>query len=106
MPSNEVKGVIGHIHTSCHAKTMESFVLHQENSHFSMLTSSLLQPKAELLEPQIAPSATTPTASLPSVAKRGAHKTVAGLALGAQNGHDCNLILSIHLHGELMPMLW
>ena len=31
-----------------------------------------------------------------------AHKTVAGLAFGAQNGQDCNLILSIHLHGEFI----
>ena len=49
-----------------------------------------------------APSATTVTASSPSVANRGAHKTVAGLAFGAQSGQDCNLILSIHLHGEFI----
>ena len=67
-----------------------------------MLTSSLVRPKSELLESQIAPSATTVTASSPYVANRGAHKTVAGLAFGAQNGQDCNLILSIHLHGEFI----
>jgi len=31
------KCLIGHIHTSCHAQTMESFVLLWDNSHFSML---------------------------------------------------------------------
>ena len=67
-----------------------------------MLTSSLLHPKSEPLEPKIAPSAIVVTASSPSVANRGAHKTVAGLAFGAQNGQDCNLILSIHLHGEFI----
>ena len=67
-----------------------------------MDSSSLLQPKSEPLEPKIAPSVTAVTASSPSVANRGAHKTVAGLAFGAQNGQDCNLILSIHLHGEFI----
>ena len=81
---------------------MESLVLRSDNSHFSMLTSSILHPKSKLLEPQIAPSATTVTASSPSVANRGAHKTVAMLALGAQSGQDCNLILSIHLRGEFI----
>ena len=61
-----------------------------------------LHPKSDSLEPKIAPSATTVTASSPSVANRGAHKIVAGLAFGAQNGQDCNLILSIHLHGEFI----
>ena len=59
------------------------------NTHFSMLTSSLLHPKSDPLELQIAPSATTGTASSPSVANRGAHKTVAGLVFGAQNGQQC-----------------
>ena len=59
-------------------------------------------PKIRFLGTQIAPSATTVTASSPSVANRGAHKTVAGLAFGAQNCQDCNLILSIHLHGEFI----
>ena len=81
---------------------MESLVLLEENSHFSMLTSSLLHPKSDSLEPKIAPSATVVTAFSSSVANRGAHKTVAGLAFGAQNGQDCNLILSIHLHGEFI----
>ena len=78
---------------------MESLVLLQENSHLSMLASSLLHPKSEPLEPKIAPSATTATASSSPVANRDAHKTVAGLAFGAQNGQDCRLVLSIHLHG-------
>ena len=81
---------------------MESLVLLEENSYFSMLTSSLLHPESEALEPQIALSATTATASSSSVANRGAHKIVAGLAFGAQNGQDCNLILSIHLHSEFI----
>ena len=102
MPSYEFKGLIGHIHTSCHAKTMESSVLLKEKSHCSMLTSSLLHRTSELLEPQIAPSATTVTAFSSSVASRGAHKTLAGLAFGAQNGQYCNLTLSIHLHGEFI----
>ena len=89
MPSYEVKGFIGHLHTSCHAKTMETLVLLYENSHFSMLTSSLLHPKSWPLEPRIALSATTVTASSPSVANRGAHKTVAGLIFGAQKGQQC-----------------
>ena len=54
-----------------------------------MLTSSLLHPKSEPLETKIAPSSTTVTASSPSVANRGAHKTVAGLVFGAQNGQQC-----------------
>ena len=65
-----------------------------------MLTNTLLQLKSETFGSKIAPSATTVTASSSSVANRGAHKTVAGLAFGAQNGQDCNLTLSIHLHGE------
>ena len=67
-----------------------------------MLASLLLHPTSEPLEPQLAPSATTVTASSPSVANRGAHKTVTGLAFGAQNGQDYNLIWSIHLHGEFV----
>ena len=67
-----------------------------------MLTSSLLHLKSDGFGSKIAPSSTTVTASSSSVANRGAHKTVAGLAFGAQNGQDCNLILSIHLHGEFI----
>ena len=67
-----------------------------------MLTNSLLQLKSETFGSKIAPSATTVTASSPSVANRGAHKTVAGLIFGAQNGQRCNLILSSHRHGELI----
>ena len=67
-----------------------------------MVTSSLLHLKSDAFGSKIVPSATTVTASSPSVANRGAHKTVAGLAFGAQNGQDCNLILSIHLHGEFI----
>ena len=67
-----------------------------------MLTNSVLQLKSETAGSKIAPSATTVTASSSSVANRGAHKTVAGLVFGAQNGQDCNLILSIHLHGEFI----
>ena len=67
-----------------------------------MLTSLVLHLKSEPLEPKNAHSATTVTASSPSVANRGAHKTVAGLALGAQNGQDCNFILSTHIHGEFI----
>ena len=81
---------------------MESLALLSENSHFSMLTSSVLHPKSEPFGSKIALSATTVTASSPSVANRSAHKTVAGVAFGAQNGQDCNLILSIHLHGEFI----
>ena len=100
MRSFEVKGPIGHFHTSCHAQTMESLVLPSENSHFSMLTSSRLHLTSDGFGSKVAPSATTVTASLSSVANRGAHKTVAGLAFGAQISQDCNLTLSIHLHGE------
>ena len=67
-----------------------------------MLTSSLLHLKSDAFGSKIAPSATTVTASSPSVANRGAHKTVAGLAFGAQNGHYCHLTLSIHLHCEFI----
>ena len=65
-----------------------------------MLTSLLLHPNTETFGSKIAPSATAVTASSSSVANRGAHKTVAGLAFGAQDGQDCNLTLSIHLHDE------
>ena len=67
-----------------------------------MLTRSLLHPKSEPLEPQIAPSATTVPAFSSSVANRGAHKTVAGLAFGAQNGQDGNLTWSIHFRGDFI----
>ena len=67
-----------------------------------MLTSSLLHLKSDAFGSKIAPSATTVTASSSSVANRGAHQTLAGLVFGAQNGQDCNLILSIHLHGEFI----
>ena len=67
-----------------------------------MLTSSFLHLKSDAFGSKIAPSATTVTASSSSVASRGAHKIVAGLAFGAQNGQDCNLTLSIHLHGEFI----
>ena len=67
-----------------------------------MVTSSLLHPKSDAFGSQIAPSATVVTAYSSSVASRGAHKTVAGLAFGAQNGQYCNLTLSIHLHGEFI----
>merc|ERR1712091_382433 len=76
--------LIGHIHTSCHAQTMESLVLLWDNSHLSMLTSSFLHPIYEPPGSKIAPSATTVTASSPSVANRGADKTVAGLIFGAK----------------------
>ena len=65
-----------------------------------MPTSSRLHLKSDVFGSKIAPSATTVTASSSSVANRGAHKTVAGLAFGAQISQDCNLTLSIHLHGE------
>ena len=67
-----------------------------------MLTRSLLHLKSETFGSKIAPSATTVTASSSSVANRGAHKTVAGLAFGAQNGQDCSLTLSIHIHGGVI----
>ena len=67
-----------------------------------MVTCSLLHPKYEPLEPKIAPSATTVTASSPSVANRGARQTRAGLVFGAQNGQHCNLTLSTHRHGEFI----
>ena len=47
-----------------------------------------LHPKSEAFGSKIAPSATTVTASSPSVANRGAHKTVAGLIFGAQKGQQ------------------
>ena len=47
------KCLIGHIHTSCHAQTMESLVLLWDNSHFSMLTSSFLHPKYDPLGPKL-----------------------------------------------------
>ena len=84
------KCLIGHIHTSCHAQTMESLVLLWDNSHFSMLTSSFLHPECEPLWSKLALSATTVTASSPSVANRGAHKTLAGLVFQAHNGLKCN----------------
>ena len=80
---------------------MESFVLLDESSHFSMLTSSLLHPKSEPLEPQIAPSATTVTASSSSVANRGAHKTLAGLVFQAHNGLKCHPMRSTCLIGHI-----
>ena len=67
-----------------------------------MITRSLLHPKSDAFGSKIAHSATTVTAYSSSVANRGAHKTVAGLAFGAQNGQYCNLILSIHLHREFI----
>ena len=96
------KGPIGHAHASFYVEAMESLVLPQENSHFLMFTSLLVHPKSDTFGSKIAPSATTVTASSPPVANRGAHKTVAGLIFGAQNGQDCNLILSIHLRGEFI----
>ena len=47
------KCLIGHIHTSCHAQTMESLVLLWDNSHFSKLTNSFLHPKYNLLGPKL-----------------------------------------------------
>ena len=67
-----------------------------------MVTSSLLHLKSDAFGSKIAPSATVVTAFSSSVANRGAHKTVAGLVFGAQNGQDCSLTLSIHLHGEFI----
>ena len=67
-----------------------------------MVTSSLFYLKSDAFGAKLAPSATVVTAFSSSVASRGAHKTVAGLAFGAENGQDCNLILSIHLHGEFI----
>ena len=63
-----------------------------------MVTSSLLHLKSDAFGSKIAPSANTVIACSSSVANRGAHNIVAGLAFGAQNGQDCNLILSVHLH--------
>ena len=54
-----------------------------------MLTNSLLHLKSGTFGSKIAPSATTVTASSPSVPNRGAHKTVAGLIFGAQKGQPC-----------------
>ena len=70
-----------------------------------MLTSSLLHLKSDAFGSKIAPSATVVTASSPSVANRGAHKTLAGLVFGAQTGQYCSLTLSIHLHGEFISGL-
>ena len=67
-----------------------------------MVTSALLQPKSNAVGSKIAPSATVVAAYSSSVANRGAHKTVAGPAFGAQNGHYCHLTLSIHLHCEFI----
>ena len=67
-----------------------------------MVTSSLLHLKSDAFGSKIVPSATTVTAFSSSVANRGAHKTVAGLAFGAQTGQYCNLTLSIHLHCEFI----
>ena len=67
-----------------------------------MVTSSCLHLKSETFGSKLAPSATTVTAYSSSVANRGVHKTVAELAFGAQNGQDCNLTWSIHLHGEFI----
>ena len=67
-----------------------------------MLTNSFLHLKPKTFGSKIAPSATTVTASSSSVASRGAHKTVAGLAFGAQNGQDCGLTWSIHFRGEFI----
>ena len=49
----------------------------------------IFAPKISSFGSKIAPSATTVTASSPSVANRGAHKTVAGLIFGAQKGQQC-----------------
>ena len=67
-----------------------------------MVTSSLLHLTSDAFGSKIAPSATVVTAFSSSVANRGAHKTVAGLAFGAQGGQYCQLTLSIHLHCELI----
>ena len=55
-----------------------------------MLTNSLLQLTSKTFGSKIAPSATTVTASSPSVANRGAHKTLAGLVFQAHNGLECH----------------
>ena len=102
MPSYEVKGPSGHFHTSCYAEATELIVLHLENSHFSMVTSSLLHPKYEPLGSNIAHSATTAAVSSPFVANRCVHQTVAGLLFGAQDGQRCHLFLSSHRHGEFI----
>ena len=81
---------------------MESLVLPPENSHFLMVTSSLLHLTSEAFGSKIAPSATAVTASSFSVANRGARQTLAGLVFGAQNGQDCNLTLSSPRHGEFI----
>ena len=67
-----------------------------------VLTNSFLHVKSETFGSKIAPSATTVTAFSSSVGNRGAHKTVAGLAFGAQNGQDCGLTWSTNLHGEFI----
>ena len=56
---------------------------------FRCSQADFLHPKYDLFGSKIAPSATTVTASSPPVANRGAHKTVAGLVFGAQNGQQC-----------------
>ena len=75
MPFYEVNGLSGHLHTSCHAQTMESFAVPCEISHFSLVTSSYLHPTYDLLGSKIAPSATAVIASSPYVANRGARQT-------------------------------
>ena len=90
------KCLIGHIHTSCHAQTMESLVLLWDNSHFSMLTSSFSHKTFIFLEKQaftrriLCEAGPLLGLSIGSVRPPGAHETLAGLAFQAHNGLKCH----------------
>ena len=72
-----------------------------------MVTSSLLHVKSDAFEFQIAPSAITVTAYSPSVANRGAHKTVAGLAFGVDRAANIAILLCQFTSTvSSLPMLW
>ena len=81
---------------------METFVLPYENSHFSMVTSSLLHLKTEVRSRSGCEAGALLGIKIAALRPPAAHETVAGLVFGAQNGQHCNLILSSHRHGEFI----
>ena len=66
-----------------------------------MVTSSLLHLKSDAFGSKMAPSVTVVTAYSPSVANRGAHKTLAGLVFQAHNGLKCHPMMSKCLIGHI-----
>ena len=103
------KCLIGHIHTSCHAQTMESLVLLWDNSHFSMLTSSkthktiIFPSKTEVRSRTDCPAGPLLGLKIASVRPPGAHETLAGLAFQAHNGLKCHSMNSKVLSDTFIP---